>query len=324
MLLSVNDLVVGFESSRGLARAVDGVSFDIPPGQSFCLVGESGCGKSVTALSLLRLLPAPPARVISGSAMFEGRDLLRLPENELRKIRGARIGMVFQEPMTSLNPVFTIGEQVAEPFMIHLGLERKEALERAAALLDEVGIPQPHERIRAYPHELSGGMRQRVMIAMAVALRPPLLIADEPTTALDASLQGQVLDLMVGLQQGGGNSLLLITHDLDLVAEYADSMAVMYSGKIVESGLVKTVLENPLHPYTQGLVASRPRFVPGQRDARLPAIAGMVPSPLERPAGCSFRNRCPKAFGRCAEIPGLLPVQPGHMARCWLMAGRAS
>ena len=318
MLLSVKDLAVGFESSQGLARAVDGVSFDLPPGQSFCLVGESGCGKSVTALSLLRLLPSPPARLLSGSALFEGRDLLSLPEPELVRVRGRRIGMVFQEPMTSLNPVFTIGEQVAESFVLHASLSRKEALEKAITLLDEVGISKPSERVKAYPHELSGGMRQRVMIAMAVALHPPLLIADEPTTALDASLQGQILDLMVGLQQGGGNSLLLITHDLDLVAEYADSMAVMYSGRIVESGPVKTVLSSPRHPYTRGLVASRPRFKPGQRAERLPVIAGTVPSPLERPEGCAFRNRCSCAFERCFEMPGLRDVQDGHMLRCWL------
>lgn len=318
MLLSVNNLAVGFESTRGPARAVDGVSFEIPPGKSFCLVGESGCGKSVTALALLRLLPSPPARLLSGRALFEGRDLLALPEAELNSIRGSRVGMVFQEPMTSLNPVFTIGDQITEPFMLHLGLGRKEALERAVALLDQVGIGNPRERARAYPHELSGGMRQRVMIAMAVALAPPLLIADEPTTALDASLQGQILDLMVGLQQGGGNSLLLITHDLDLVAEYADGMAVMYSGRIVESGPVQSILHSPLHPYTQGLIASRPRFRPGQRAERLPAIAGSVPSPLDRPAGCAFRNRCPKAFDRCVEMPDLLPMSGRHEVRCWL------
>lgn len=320
MLLSVNDLAVGFESDRGLARAVDGVSFDIPPGTSFCLVGESGCGKSVSALSLLRLLPAPPARILSGSAIFEGRDLLTMPEAELNAIRGSRVGMVFQEPMTSLNPVFTIGEQVAEPLILHQGLQRHEALNRAVGLLDEVGITSPRERAKAYPHELSGGMRQRVMIAMALALRPPLLIADEPTTALDASLQGQILDLMVGMQQGGEKSLLLITHDLGLVAEYADSMAVMYSGRIVESGPVKTVLENPAHPYTQGLIASRPRFRPGQRQARLPAIAGSVPSPLDRPKGCAFRDRCPRAFKRCAEMPAAYSVtQAAHLASCWLI-----
>lgn len=320
MILSVKDLTVGFESAAGVARAVDGVSLELPPGSSFCLVGESGCGKSVTALSLMRLLPSPPARILNGSALFEGQDLFELPEAAFNRIRGSRIGMVFQEPMTSLNPVLTIGEQVSEPLRIHLGLGKKEALERAVALLDDVGITQPGERARAYPHELSGGMRQRVMIAMALALSPPLLIADEPTTALDASLQGQILDLMIGLQQGGGKSLLLITHDLGLVSEYADAMAVMYSGRIVESGPVKTVLGSPQHPYTKGLLASRPSFRPGQREARLPAIAGSVPSPLNRPPGCSFRNRCQQAFERCHEMPELRPVQDGHMVRCWLMA----
>lgn len=319
MLLSVKDLAVGFESAAGVARAVDGVSFEIPPGSSFCLVGESGCGKSVTALSLMRLLPSPPARILNGSALFEGQDLLALPEAAFNRIRGSRIGMVFQEPMTSLNPVLTIGDQVAEPLRIHLGLGKKEALERAIGLLNDVGITQPAERARAYPHELSGGMRQRVMIAMALALSPALLIADEPTTALDASLQGQILDLMLGLQQRGGKSMLLITHDLGLVAEYADAMAVMYSGHIVESGPVKTVLGNPLHPYTQGLIASRPSFRPGQRGARLPAIFGSVPSPLNRPPGCAFRKRCHKAFERCHEMPELLPVAEEHLVRCWLM-----
>lgn len=320
ILLSVKDLSVGFESRKGMARAVDGVNFDIPSGQSFCLVGESGCGKSVTALSLLHLLPSPPARLLSGQALFEGKNLLSLPEADFDKIRGSRVGMVFQEPMTSLNPVFTIGAQVAEVFTLHLCLGRKDALERTIDLLDKVGITNPRERSRVYPHELSGGMRQRVMIAMAVALQPALLIADEPTTALDASLQGQILDLMVSMQQGGNKSLLLITHDLGLVEEYADTVAVMYAGRIVERGPAAAVLKGKLHPYTQGLVASRPSFKPGTRHDRLPAIAGSVPSPFARPSGCAFRTRCPKAFAQCSRMPELLEVDKGHFSRCWLSA----
>lgn len=323
MLLSVEELSVGFETAKGMARAVDGVSFAVPGGSSFCLVGESGCGKSVTALSLLRLLASPPARVLGGKAIFEGRDLLSLDNSEINKIRGARIGMVFQEPMTSLNPVFRVGEQVAEPLRLHKGLGRKQAAIETVRLLEQVGIAQPAERARAYPHELSGGMRQRVMIAMAMACEPSLLIADEPTTALDASLQGQILELMIGLQQGSNRSLLLITHDLDVVARYANNMAVMYSGKIVESGPVAGLLSSPAHPYTQGLIASRPSFSPGARHKRLPAIEGMVPSPLNRPAGCTFSNRCPQVFERChQEMPplGAIAGEAGRFSRCWLTA----
>ncbi len=319
MLLSVKDLAIGFDTSEGLSRAVDGVSFDVPRGKSFCLVGESGCGKSITALSLLGLLPSPPARLLSGTALFEGQDLLTLPQPALDKVRGGSIGMVFQEPMTSLNPVLTVGRQVAEPLRLHGGMGRKEAEAEAARLLDQVGITQAAQRARAFPHELSGGMRQRVMIAMAMACNPRLLIADEPTTALDASLQGQILDLMVALQRDKGSSLLLITHDLDVVAGYADSMAVMYSGKIVEDGPVKDILSGPAHPYTQGLIASRPRFRPGMRHERLPSIKGSVPPPLRRPPGCAFSNRCPKVFERCTrEMPPLLPAGPGRQSRCWL------
>ncbi|MDR1124904.1 MAG: ABC transporter ATP-binding protein, partial [Deltaproteobacteria bacterium] len=265
MLLQVKDLTVGFATDRGLARAVDGVGFELPAGGSLCLVGESGCGKSVTALSLLRLLPAPPARVLAGQARFDGRDLLRLPEAELARLRGARIGMVFQEPMTSLNPVFRVGEQVAEPLALHRGLKHKAALARAVELLEQVGIAQAGERALDYPHQLSGGQRQRVMIAMAMACGPALLIADEPTTALDVSVQGQILELLRGLRRDQGAALLLITHDLEVAAASAENLAVMYAGKIVEHGRTGEVLADPLHPYTRGLMASRPR---------LPEVAG--------------------------------------------------
>jgi peptide/nickel transport system ATP-binding protein len=322
ILLKVSDLAVGFADKAGLARAVDGVDFSLYGGRSFCLVGESGCGKSVTALALLHLLPRPAARVLSGKAEFEGKDLLALSEAEINRVRGSRIGMIFQEPMTSLNPVFSVGEQVAESFRLHKGLKRKEALREAVRLLDLVGIAGAAQRAGAYPHELSGGMRQRVMIALAMACEPALLIADEPTTALDASLQNQILDLLAGLREEKGNSLLLITHDLDIVARYADSVAVMYSGKIVESGPVREVLRHPAHPYTQGLLASRPRFLPGQKLRRLPAIAGTVPSPLRRPPGCAFSNRCLRAQPRCArEMPPLAGLSPAaeQQARCWLV-----
>ncbi|MDR2051391.1 MAG: ABC transporter ATP-binding protein [Deltaproteobacteria bacterium] len=320
-LLRVSDLAVGFADKAGLARAVDGVDFTLSGGRTFCLVGESGCGKSVTALALLHLLPRPAARVLSGSAEFEGKDLLALSEAEINRVRGARIGMIFQEPLTSLNPVFSVGEQVAEPFRLHRGLSRKEALREAVRLLELVGIAGAAQRAGAYPHELSGGMCQRVMIAMAVACEPKLLIADEPTTALDASLQNQILDLLAELREKKGDSLLLITHDLDMVGRHADSLAVMYSGKIVEYGPARELLRNPAHPYTQGLLASRPRFRPGQKPGRLPAIAGSVPSPLLRPPGCAFSSRCLRARRRCSrEMPPLAGIGPGEerCVRCWL------
>ncbi|MDL2285319.1 ABC transporter ATP-binding protein [Desulfovibrio sp. OttesenSCG-928-F07] len=318
-VLSVNDLVIGFNTQKGMARAVDGVSFALPAGQIFGLVGESGCGKSITALSLLQLLPQPPAQILAGSAIFNGHNLLTLNAAEINKIRGASIGMVFQEPMTSLNPVFTVGEQVAEPLRLHAGLSPRAAKQEAVRLLEQVGITNASARAKAYPHELSGGMRQRVMIAMATGCNPQLLIADEPTTALDASLQGQILDLLQLSQKKSGSAMLLITHDLNIVAGYASNMAVMYSGKIVESGPVKTVLTNPAHPYTKGLINSRPRFNPGQRYQRLPAIAGTVPLPLNRPSGCAFSNRCPNATEHCTiKMPQLKTIAPNHQSRCWL------
>jgi oligopeptide/dipeptide ABC transporter ATP-binding protein len=319
MLLTIHNLAVGFALDAGLFRAVDDVSFAVGQGSSFCLVGESGCGKSVTALSLLGLLPMPPARVLSGQAIFEGADLLALPEQDLNLLRGARIGMIFQEPMTSLNPVFRVGDQVAEPLRLHMHLGKAEAGEIAVDLLNDVGISHARERALDYPHQLSGGMRQRVMIAMAMACKPALLIADEPTTALDVSIQGQILALMRKLRQNSGSSMIMITHNLEVVRESAEYMAVMYAGKIVEMGPVREILPAPAHPYTLGLMASRPpaRLDPdnqadqtARRSARLKAIPGTVPAPFQAPRGCAFSTRCPAVFERCREeMPELLPLE---------------
>jgi oligopeptide/dipeptide ABC transporter ATP-binding protein len=301
-LLSVRDLRVGFESDAGVVIAVDGVSFDLSKGETLAIVGESGCGKTVTAHALLRLLPAPVARVLGGRVSFDGVDLLGLDDACMRSIRGRRIAMVFQEPMTALNPVFTVGEQVAEGLRIHERLGRKEAMARAIEMMGRVGIPAPAERARAYPHQLSGGLRQRVMIAMALACRPDVLIADEPTTALDVTLQMQILHLLRHLQQELGLALLLITHDLGVVAEVADRVLVLYAGEVVESAPVRALFASPRHPYTAGLLASIPQAT-GERTARLPAIAGMVPSPRDWPAGCRFAERCARAAADCRASP---------------------
>ncbi len=335
MLLQVEKLSVAFDAEAGPALAVDGVSFFLETGQTLCLVGESGCGKSVTALALLRLLPEPPARIAGGRVLFDGRDLASLSEDEMRAVRGRQIGMVFQEPMTSLNPVFKVGEQIAESLRLHLKLSRADAAEKAVDLLREVGIADPRARAGDFPHQLSGGMRQRVMIAMALACQPKLLIADEPTTALDVSVQGQILRLMRDLTKSRGSALLLITHDLGVVAQAADQVAVMYSGKIVENAPVRELFNNPAHPYTQGLMRARPRLGPARcadsgqetcapaREARLYAIPGTVPGPLERPLGCAFQARCPKVFDLCRrEMPPLIPVGADHASRCWLNDGR--
>lgn len=318
-LLQVLDLSVVFETDAGDARAVDGVSFSLRAGETLCLVGESGCGKSATALSILRLLPSPPARTAAGRILFEGQDLAGLSEKELQAVRGNRIGMVFQEPMTSLNPVFRVGEQIAEPLRLHRGLSHSEALAKTVQLLKEVGIPNPDLRVRDFPHQMSGGMRQRVMIAMAVACEPKLLIADEPTTALDVTIQSQVLELLRGLTKTKGNALLLITHDLGVVRAAADQVAVMYAGKIVEYAPVADLFRQPLHPYTQGLMRSRPRLDPGGRAKRLPTIPGVVPGPLARPTGCTFRDRCPEAHERCLQPPPFIEVNAVRRCRCWLL-----
>ena len=319
-LLEVQDLCVVFESDEGDARAVDGVSFSLNAGETLCLVGESGCGKSATALSILRLLPSPPARTTAGRVLFEGQDLVQLSEKALQTVRGNRIGMVFQEPMTSLNPVFRVGEQIAEPLRLHRGMSKGEAMAKAVHLLHEVGIPSPEARVRDFPHQMSGGMRQRVMIAMAVACEPKLLIADEPTTALDVTIQSQVLELLRTLTKTKGNALLLITHDLGVVRAAADKVAVMYAGKIVEYAPVQDLFRQPLHPYTQGLMHSRPRLDPAGRSKRLPTIPGVVPSPLARPTGCTFRDRCPQAHDRCLQPPPFVQVDTMRTCRCWLLA----
>lgn len=322
-LLSVRDLCIAFSRGGGRGEddiAVDEVSFSLARGRTLCLVGESGCGKSVTALSLLRLLPVPPARVLGGAVLFEGRDLLTLPEEAMRRIRGNRVGMIFQDPMTSLNPVMRVGLQMTEGLRLHHGLSAAEAHAAAVAMLGRVGIPDPEARARDFPHQLSGGMRQRVMIGMALACSPALLIADEPTTALDLTVQQQILGLMRALIADSGSALLLITHDFGVVAQIADDVAVMYAGRIVEEGPARAVLNAPAHPYTLGLL----RSLPGLRapKERLDAIPGTVPDIRSRPAGCPFHPRCGKAFTRCSlERPPFFPAGPGgRQARCWLLA----
>lgn len=311
-LLRVKDLSVGFArqgDSRHIGAAVDGVSFSLRRGKVLCLVGESGCGKSVTALSLLRLLPSPPAQYLGGSVLFDGRDLLAAPEADLRHIRGNRIGMVFQDPMTSLNPVMRVGDQMTEGLRMHRRLSALEAKQVAVAMLAKVGMADPEARVRDFPHQMSGGMRQRVMIGMALACEPDLIIADEPTTALDVTVQKQILGLMRALIDDSGSALLLITHDLGIVAQIADEVAVMYAGRIVEQGPAAAVLANPAHPYTVGLLRSRPGI--RERKDRLTAIPGVVPGLWARPAGCAFHPRCPSAFARCeCEAPPFFPVLP--------------
>ena len=302
-------------------RAVDGVTLSVRPGEMLGLVGESGCGKTVTALSILRLVPDPPGRIVGGTISFEGRDLVRLPEEEIRKIRGCAISMIFQEPMTSLNPVFTVGEQVAEGIRQHQKVSRREAWDQAVEVLKRVKIPDPARRAREYPHQLSGGMRQRVMIAIALALRPKLLIADEPTTALDVTIQAQILELLLGLQEEMKMAVMLITHDLGVIAETADRVVVMYAGRVVEEASVKELFDNPLHPYTQGLMESLPRLETGKARRRLRAIPGLVPNLLELPTGCKFAPRCPKVVEQCWPTePELREIRPGHSARC-ILAG---
>ncbi|WP_439577882.1 ABC transporter ATP-binding protein [Elioraea sp.] len=313
-LLSVRDLRVAFDTRRGRVVAVDGVSFEVAEGETLGIVGESGCGKSVTALAILRLA-GRGARTLSGEIRLAGRDLLTLSDEAIRDVRGAEVGMVFQEPMTSLNPVFTVGEQIAEPLMRHRAMPRRAALDRAGELLDTVGIPMARARLASYPHELSGGMRQRVMIAMALACQPRLLICDEPTTALDVTVQAQILELLATLQQEFGTAIMLITHDLGVVAEFARRAIVMYAGRIVEQAAVGPLFDRPLHPYTEGLLASIP---PMEDDLeRLRAIEGTVPSPYAMPKGCRFAPRCAAVRPPCRTIdPPLLHLDPEHDAAC--------
>ncbi len=318
-LLEIRGLRTYFRTEAGVAKAVDGVDLDIYPREVLGLVGESGSGKSVTALSILRLVPDPPGRIVAGGIRFKGRDLLQLPWDEVRAIRGKDISMVFQEPMTSLNPVFTIGMQVMEGILAHEPCTRREAHARSVEMLTVVGIPDARTRMKQYPHELSGGMRQRVMIAMALALNPALLIADEPTTALDVTIQAQILDLMLEMKARHRDAaILLITHNLAVVAETCDRVAVMYGGKLQEVAPVRELFRSPLHPYTQGLLGSLPR-VDGDKAARLTMIPGVVPDILDLPAGCKFVTRCPFRFEPCQDIePPLVEITPGHSVRCHL------
>jgi oligopeptide/dipeptide ABC transporter ATP-binding protein len=318
-LLTVEGLQTHFFTGDGVVRAVDGVSLSVRPGETLGLVGESGCGKTVTALSILRLIPDPPGRIVGGAVSFEGRDLVQLPEEEIRRIRGSAISMIFQEPMTSLNPVFTVGEQVAEGIRQHKKVSKREAWQQAIEVLKRVKIPDPARRAREYPHQLSGGLRQRVMIAIALALGPKLLIADEPTTALDVTIQAQILELLLGLQAEMKMAVMLITHDLGVIAETADRVVVMYAGRVVEEAPVKELFDDPLHPYTQGLLESLPRLEAGRRQRHLQAIPGLVPNLLELPTGCKFAPRCPKAVEQCWPTePELREIRPGHWARCIL------
>ncbi len=315
-LLDVRDLRTLFDTDDGTFAAVDGVSFSVEAGRTLAIVGESGCGKSVTALSIMGLVPNPPGRIAGGSIRFEGRELVGAPERALQDLRGNGIAMIFQEPMSSLNPAFTIGEQIVEGLLRHRSIGRKEASERAVAMLRKVRMPASEQRFHEYPHKLSGGMRQRAMIAMALACAPRLLIADEPTTALDVTIQAQILALMRTLQHETGTAIILITHDLGVVAEVADEVLVMYLGRVVERAPVRTLFETPQHPYTIGLLGSIPRM-DVQRE-RLAAIEGQVPNPLHRPVGCSFSDRCPFADARCREAePALRTIADDHQSACW-------
>jgi oligopeptide/dipeptide ABC transporter ATP-binding protein len=299
-------------------RAVDNVSFDVHRGEAVALVGESGCGKSVTAMSIMRLV-AVPGKITGGEIRFKGRDLAALPEKEMRNVRGNDVAMVFQEPMTSLNPVFKIGAQVAEAIRIHRKVSKKEAWKQAGEMLERVSIPDPHKRLHDYPHQLSGGMRQRVMIAMALSCDPELLIADEPTTALDVTIQAQIMELLASLQKQLGLAILLITHDLGVVAEFCERVIVMYTGRVVEEARVLDLFERPAHPYTRGLLKSLPSVTKAEAQTRLPTISGMVPSLTALPKGCKFNPRCPDVMEICyGREPALMPVAPGQIARCYL------
>jgi oligopeptide/dipeptide ABC transporter ATP-binding protein len=319
-LIEVKNLEVQFEVRGVTLRAVDDVSFNILPGETLGLVGESGCGKSVTAAAIMRLIPQPPGKVSAGEVLFDDLDLLRLSEAQMRDIRGNRISMIFQEPMTSLNPVYTVGDQVAEVIQLHQKLSRKEAMEKVVEVFRQVGIPAAEKRVDDHPHKMSGGMRQRVMIAMALACNPRLMIADEPTTALDVTIQAQILDLMNKLKRDTGASILFITHDLGVIAEMAQKVAVMYLGKMVEMASVGSLFDQPRHPYTLGLMSSVPAVSKGKD--RLATIPGVVPSLFNIPDGCPYYDRCPDARDVCREkLPDMVEVATGHYVRCWNYGG---
>ncbi len=321
ILLNISGLQTYFYTDEGVSKAVDGVDYYVRKGETLGVVGESGCGKSVTALSVMRLIPQPPGKIIGGDIMFEDQSLLTLSSQQMRKIRGNKISMIFQEPMTSLNPVFTIGNQISEAIQLHQGLSKKGALERSIEMLKLVGISSPEQRVKEYPHQLSGGMRQRAMIAMALSCNPSLLIADEPTTALDVTIQAQILDLMTSIKDEFNTAIILITHDLGVVAETVARVVVMYAGKIVEEADVYHVFENPLHPYTVGLLQSIPRIdLNAMKKERLQEISGVVPMPSQLPPGCLFHPRCSQVMDICRnELPELKPHQEKeHKVRCWL------
>ncbi len=321
ILVEVRNLRTHFFTEDGVVPAVDGVNLHVNKGETLGIVGESGCGKSVTSLSVMRLIPNPPGKITGGELLFGGRDLLRLPESEMRRIRGNEIAMIFQEPMSSLNPVFTIGDQIAEAIELHQGLSHREAIARAIEMLRLVGIPVPERRVHEYPHQLSGGMRQRVMIAMALSCNPKLLIADEPTTALDVTIQAQILELMKKLRQELGMAIMLITHDLGVVAEMCERVVVMYAGRVVEEGDVISIFKDPLHPYTEGLLQSVPRL--DESRERLHVIAGVVPNPLHMPGGCRFHPRCPYTIDLCrTDEPKLEPAGSGRAVACWVASDR--
>jgi len=320
-ILEVKDLVTSFDTESGRIKAVDRVSFNVGKGRTLGVVGESGCGKSVTALSIMRLLPHPSGNIEQGEIRFEGKDIATLPAEEMQKIRGRKISMIFQEPMTALNPVHQIGRQIGEVFRLHYnGMKDAEIIKESIKLLDKIGMPDPEKRINEYPHQISGGMRQRVMIAMALACRPDILIADEPTTALDVTIQAQILDLIHELQQDTNMSVIFITHDLGVIAEICDDVVVMYAGKVVENAPVMELFESPKHPYTKGLLASIPKLE-SKRKSRLSIIEGRVPSLEELPKGCRFSNRCPYVMDICeTESPPLIEIDENHAASCYLLA----
>jgi oligopeptide/dipeptide ABC transporter ATP-binding protein len=320
-LVDIRNLKTYFYTEDGVVPAVDGVDLYVKRGETLGVVGESGCGKSVTSLSVMRLIASPPGKIVDGEILFEGEDLVKKSEAEMRKIRGNDISMIFQEPMTSLNPVYTIGDQIGEAIVLHQGLSKKEALDKAVEMLRLVGIPLPERRVHEYPHQLSGGMRQRVMIAMALSCNPKLLIADEPTTALDVTIQAQILELMKKLKKELGMAIMLITHDLGVVAEMCERVVVMYGGKVVEEGDAVSIFKSPLHPYTEGLLQSIPRM--DEDVDRLHVIEGVVPNPLHLPEGCRFHPRCPYAIEKCkASQPPLEQVAPGRYVACFLSADR--
>ena len=322
-LLEVENLRVEFQTQNGIAKAIDGLSFTVGAGEVLGIVGESGCGKSMTALSILGLIPSPPGRIANGAIRLNGRDLVGLDNNAMRSIRGGEVSMVFQEPMTSLNPLYTVGEQIAETIITHMKTDKKEARKRALDMLRSVGIPAPEQRIDEFPHQLSGGMRQRVMIAIALACRPSLLICDEPTTALDVTVQAQVLDLLRGLRDEFGTAIILITHDMGVISEMADRVLVMYAGRKVENASTRDIIDNPQHPYTRGLIECVPRLgaVTAAGRERLVEIPGIVPALTSLGQGCAFAPRCNRAMDRCAnEAPPDFAVSSMHAAACWAVA----